>query len=121
MRFERATSCVTPCVFYTSDQESLTNKLKKAQYSKDKNKINTKKKKKSQLLHIKWERIKKEKVEKIVMPGQWQMNGFYGVLDLFVILVILFCLLKIDVYSPKRTVAKERTQQLLLKFQAQER
>ena len=45
MRFERATSCVTPCVFYTSDQESLTNKLKKAQYSKDKNKINTKKKK----------------------------------------------------------------------------
>ena len=40
VRFERATSCVTPCVFYTSDQESLTNKLKKAQYSKDKNKIN---------------------------------------------------------------------------------
>lgn len=55
------------------------------------------------------------------MPGQWQMNGFYGVLYLFVILVILFCLLKIDVYSPKRTVAKERTQQLLFKFQAQER
>lgn len=111
---------MTPCVFYTSDQESLTNKLKKAQYSKDKNKINIKKKK-SQLLHIKWERIKNEKVEKIVMLGQWQMNGFYGVLDLFVILVILFCLLKIDVYSPKRTVAKERTQQLLFKFQAQER
>ena len=55
------------------------------------------------------------------MSGQWQKNGFYGVLDLSVILVILFCLMKIDVYSPKRTVAKERTQQLLFKFQAQER